>query len=809
MSALSPGTTIDRYRLGELLGSGFGVVYAAVDESGARVALKTLRAWDGDDARQSARFAREARVANDIDHPAIVKVLATGTLEDGRPYLVMPLLEGRTLQQAIQQDGALPPERAWRLLRPVAEALAKAHARGVVHRDVKPSNVFLVRGEGGEETPKLLDFGLAHALESAESEELVKLTQSGVLVGTPAYMAPEMWWGLPAAPSMDQYVLGATLFEALVGRAPFTEAVLRKLMEQALHAAAPSAAASGAPVGAAVDEFVRRLLAKDPADRFPSMEAALSAGDAAFGVGATSGDGSGDSKGNENRSAAPWLWHLGVVAAGLGLLVAVGYAGDTRRDVVGWMCIGGYVQFQILLIFVAGAVVLPLAARKRAGEMPRGALALALAPAVSAATGIYTSWRAVEGAVLRARGLSSFRVFCEGTYEANAARFLGFAVSGILCTSLVALPAAASLPSPAAAAGAPQGERRARAAALLALGALAIAATALGAPSGAWIATMAALCLAGAALFPGSGARGEAGRAAAMLCAIVLAFAVGVARVEARQAALWSQPATRAARVAEILDARAEMNATLLLGVAAILGAAIPMGMALRRAMRDRPLPRPSRLAWVGIAVLAGAVGFDLVMRERFLRRREEVRAELGPQFATFLRLDPPPADELDPRAFAPRRSTGLQIGRDAVAVDGKGIARLAALDTETGLFHATGALHQALAQAAVDRGADEVDLTVTADESVAYGKIARLLGLARAGGVRRVDLLFRRGAKPELPTDSPPEASYVVPSDFVAVPAELADEGFSAGDDERWSEVAPRLLRDVTAGRPVRVRAR
>jgi hypothetical protein len=460
--ALAPGTKVDRYRLGERIGGGFGVVYAAENERGARFALKTLRASDGRDARQDARLVREARVANDIDHPAIVKVIATGTLDDGRPYLVMPLLEGRTLQQAIQEDGAMEPARAWRLLRAVAEALARAHAIGVVHRDVKPSNVFLVKETGEEESPRLLDFGLAHAIESAEGDEIVKLTQSGAPIGTPAYMAPEMWWGQPAAPSMDQYVLGATLFEALTGQPPFPEKSALKLMEQTLHGPLPSAIATGAPVDEAADTFLKRLLAKDPADRFPSMEAAITAGDAAFPAGAeatraaTSGAGAASSAtatapGRAAGTATLAAWHTGVIAAGLGALIGVGYAGEGRRSVIDWLQIGGFVQIPIVLGFALGAIVLPLSARKRPGETPRGALAWALAPALFGISGIYANWRAVESELLRVQGLDAFRVFCEGTYESNAARFLGFALSSILCASLVALPAAAAwstLPSP-------------------------------------------------------------------------------------------------------------------------------------------------------------------------------------------------------------------------------------------------------------------------------------------------------------------------------------------------------------------------
>ncbi|MEZ4301362.1 MAG: serine/threonine-protein kinase [Polyangiaceae bacterium] len=845
--ALTPGTVIDGYRLGERVGGGFGVVYAVTDASGGRFALKTLRVWDGADAEQSARFAREARVANDIEHPAIVKVLATGTLDDGRPYLVMPLLEGRTLQEAIHAGRGIAPDRAWRLLRPVAEALARAHALGIVHRDVKPANVFLSRDEAGEETPHLLDFGLAHAIDSAESEEIVKLTQSGVLVGTPAYMAPEQWWGLPVSPAVDQYVLGATLYESLAGCPPFTEVGLRRLMEQTLHAPAPAPSAAGAPTSPAVDAFVTRLLAKEPGDRFASMEAVLEAGDAAFGAGETldarteladapaasvapdPAPREPDTSGGEphparaRRLPGPLSWHAAVVVVGFGALVGAGYAGPAPRDVADWLHIGGAVQIGVLFFFAIGFVAIPHIARRRPGEPARGALALALAPALSGTFGVYTNWKAVEASLARTGGIDALRVFCEGTYESNAVRFLGFAVSAILCASLAALPSAVALAAPRARtadpsratpsgpqpAPIPPSERQARAAALLALLALAVAAALLGAPSGAWIAAIAALTVAGTTLFGGVPAQAQLASAAASLCAVLLAFAAGLARVEAREAVLWSEPATRAARVAEILDARAEMNATLLLGTAAFIGAAAPVALALARAARRGSLPRLSRIAWVGIALVVASAGFDLWMRDRFLRRREDVRAELTPQFATFAHLDPPPADGLaqGPEHLSPHRSTGLQIGRDAVAVNGRGIARLAALDSETGLFQATAVLHQALAQAAVERGADEVDLSITADESVAFGHIVRLLSVARAGGARKVELLFRRGPKPHLPPDSPPETAYVVPSDFIAIEAELAAHGFEADAAEPWSRVAPRLLRDVSPDAPLRLR--
>ena len=830
--AIAAGTRVDGYRLvGRLGGSGMGIVFAAEDErTGQRVALKTLRAWSGEDATAVTRFDREARAANELSHPAIVRVIATGTLPDGRPYLVMPLLEGRTLAEAITEEGRIAPDVAWTHLRAVAEALAEAHARGILHRDVKPSNVFLVRGEDGRESARLLDFGLARPVGGDEAAEAAKLTQTGEMVGTPLYMAPEQCWGLPPGPTVDQYALGVTLFEVLSGRPPFEGPSFAALVQKHLHAAPPKLA-DGASVSAEVEALVLRLLAKEPAERFASMEEVIAAGDVAFArpsgravvrgarevdaLARTVGGAGEPAKvdvvtASARRSIAGYLgWHAGALVVGIAVLWAVGYAGEDRHQPYQWFRIGGWAQWGSALWFLIGAVALPQAARRASGDLPRWAIAAALAPAISGTLGSYPNWQAIERGIAKARGLEGFQIFCQGTYESNAARFLGFALASLACLSLVGWP----VRGPAAvgaerSAVVARGERRLQIAALCSLAVLAIAAALLGAPSGTLVATIGAACLL-ASLVVGArvGAldgRAEVGRAAASALAVGFAFAVGIARVEGRQAALWVEPATRAARVLEILDARAEMNATLLIGGAALVGALGPHVLSLMRVVREGGLPRPTRAAWITAAALVAAVGFDVALRERMLSRREELRAELAPQLATFVHLDPPPADALDPVEHAPRRSTAMQIARDAVAINGRAVAKLAALDGESGAFLVTAALHQALAQASVERGGDEVDLAVTADESVPFGRIVRLLGIARAGGARRVDLVFRRGPKPVVATGGPPEIAYVVPSDFVAAPAELADSGFTAGADEPWSKVAPRLLARVSQGQAV-----
>src|SRR5262245_13064501 len=129
--APAPGARIDRYRLLRRLAGGTALVFAAEDDGGRRVVVKVLQEGFGDAERQRARFLREARAADDIDHPAIVKTLDSGVLESGMPYLVLPFLEGQTLSQALAEGGAMPPAAAWRALRPVAEALARGHGLGI------------------------------------------------------------------------------------------------------------------------------------------------------------------------------------------------------------------------------------------------------------------------------------------------------------------------------------------------------------------------------------------------------------------------------------------------------------------------------------------------------------------------------------------------------------------------------------------------------------------------------------------------------------------------------------------------------
>jgi eukaryotic-like serine/threonine-protein kinase len=217
---LEPGTWVGgRYRLDGVLGrGGMGVVYAAHDQQGARhVALKFMT-WGGDADRadRENRFVSEVRNATAVQHRHVVEVLDAG-LHQGEPYLVMEFLVGESLEQRLQRVHTLAPREALVLLVPIASALAELHACGIVHRDVKPSNIFLAE-VGDQVVPKLLDFGISRVIADARS------THVGVVVGTPMYMGPEQASGAGATPASEVWSLAVVLYECLTGAGPYPSA---------------------------------------------------------------------------------------------------------------------------------------------------------------------------------------------------------------------------------------------------------------------------------------------------------------------------------------------------------------------------------------------------------------------------------------------------------------------------------------------------------------------------------------------------------------------------------------------------------
>lgn len=261
-----------RYRLESKIGGGnFGAVYQATHlELEQEVAVKVLSAGVGTDPEALARFRREGVSACRVKHANAVSVLDFGATDGGVAYLVMELLEGRSLEQEMREHGPLSPARCAEVLVPVCGALAEAHRCGIVHRDVKPSNIFLHRTPRGE-VPKVLDFGIARIV--GESAVAQSLTVEGTLVGTPAYMAPERFRDQACGAPSDVYSLGVSLFELLTARLPFMPEQHDPMALAMMHAtqAPPSLLALNPRVGPSLEAVVRAALRKLPEQR-PTAE---------------------------------------------------------------------------------------------------------------------------------------------------------------------------------------------------------------------------------------------------------------------------------------------------------------------------------------------------------------------------------------------------------------------------------------------------------------------------------------------------------------------------------------------------------
>jgi eukaryotic-like serine/threonine-protein kinase len=269
MMEAGAGTLSGRYETGERLGAGgMSNVYKATDRILERtVAVKILAEHLSDDERFVARFRREALAVAKLIHPNIVQVYDTG-VDEGRHYIVMEYVEGRSGAQILQRQGPVEPEIAAEIGIQSCAGLDYAHRRGIIHRDVKPGNLMVVGGPvgGGEMIVKLTDFGIARAIEQT------RITQVGSVVGTAAYLAPEQVRGEEATPATDVYALGVVLYQFLTGRLPYEGSSLAELAvrQQNETPLPPDTYNSEVPVtlGAAV----LRALEGDPGRRYASAD---------------------------------------------------------------------------------------------------------------------------------------------------------------------------------------------------------------------------------------------------------------------------------------------------------------------------------------------------------------------------------------------------------------------------------------------------------------------------------------------------------------------------------------------------------
>jgi serine/threonine-protein kinase len=249
-----------------------GTVYAAENvEIGRQVAIKVLNGQLAGNQPLVTRFRMEARAAALIRHPGIVDVLDMGTADDGAPYIVMELLEGETLGAIIERREPLAPARLTELIAAALDALAAAHRAGIVHRDLKPDNLFICRE--GPAPVKLVDFGIS----KFGMAEGLNATQSGLVMGTPLYMAPEQIRSAKdAGPPADLYAIGAICFHALTGRPPYPGESFSEVVAKVVTDPVPSLRQARPDLPPVFADVVERLLAKAPADR-PADAAAVAA----------------------------------------------------------------------------------------------------------------------------------------------------------------------------------------------------------------------------------------------------------------------------------------------------------------------------------------------------------------------------------------------------------------------------------------------------------------------------------------------------------------------------------------------------
>ncbi|MGB5348375.1 MAG: serine/threonine-protein kinase [Polyangiales bacterium] len=260
---------LEQFRIDEQIGTGgMGTVYRARQTTVDRdVAIKVLKPELARDEQAVFRFEREARLAISLDHPNLVRVFLSGRLGDGRLYIVMELLEGRSLAEELEQNGLLTLERALILIMKLCAGLGAVHAAGIVHRDIKPENVYLVKRGRDEDFVKLVDFGIARVLEADGIGPTT--TQSGRVFGTATYISPEAATGEETDQRSDIYSLGVLTYQLLTGVLPFEGKTAGAVLMQHVHQEPPllDTKGRGVEVPNEVARVVMRALSKDPDSR--------------------------------------------------------------------------------------------------------------------------------------------------------------------------------------------------------------------------------------------------------------------------------------------------------------------------------------------------------------------------------------------------------------------------------------------------------------------------------------------------------------------------------------------------------------
>ncbi|HEY5958373.1 MAG TPA: protein kinase, partial [Polyangiaceae bacterium] len=253
-----------RFHITSVLGEGgMGVVYVGEQQMGTtirKVAIKTLHQHLSNDASVQARFNREVGTVAQLEHPNTIKVYDFGKTKEGILYIAMEFVAGKPLADILSHDGPMPPSRVIHIMRQICGALDEAHQQGIIHRDLKPDNIILTNRAGETDFVKVLDFGIAARTESADAQKEQKLTQQGMVLGTPPYMSPEQFTGKPLDARSDVYSLGVMAYEMLTGKLPFDAETPWEWATQHMTAA-PKAFETVAPT-AHIPEGLRHAILK-------------------------------------------------------------------------------------------------------------------------------------------------------------------------------------------------------------------------------------------------------------------------------------------------------------------------------------------------------------------------------------------------------------------------------------------------------------------------------------------------------------------------------------------------------------------
>jgi tRNA A-37 threonylcarbamoyl transferase component Bud32 len=724
---LAQGSLVGPWTVDAVLGEGTTATVYAAHSGNTTAAVKVLHSALVTDDMVRERFRREAALLRTVNHPSLVRVLGTSDADGKQPWIAFAQIEGESLSNQIERTGARSVVDTWNLVRPIAEALSELHNHGVVHRDVKPENIRMAHG-----VPVLVDLGSAR-WEAKTTDHSHTTTLQGSVVGTPAYMPPEQWWGDGVCAASDQYALGVTAFEVLTGRRPFRHQPINELMHAHLNENVPSVN------DLLMDGWLQRCMAKSPDHRFASMGDAIEAGNSAWGGAAI--------KPKTHYALA------GVLVVFL-LMTAVGYQGD--HSPLEWIHIAGFAAILSVICGIVGMVVLAYFPSRN--DILRVVILLAL---FSGATGTWSGFAAIERGLPRAPPAQQFEIFQLGVSEANANRFLSAGIALALTLGSALLTKAKKL-NPF--------ERSVFWGSCV----MAVLSWILGQPSA--VLPCMALALATSRLRVAVLREHVLGAFAMVLYGTVTALT----RVESRQAVAWSLQPDRASRVVELIQTQSEYIATVTLSLVA-LTAVCALTWRARSTKPGAPWSQHKAQIALGLWVALEA-GHEL----RVKYRREAMYAALAPQFELFTQLDPPPSNDV--AKALPSRAPSLRISAGVIAVDDFFVGIHSALQHEIGRNTLGQDLSHRLAR---DGGSTHgVQLSLLVDRHVSASVMARALEVAWGVGVRRVEILFTHGKRvPVLSPSAPAEAAWVLPRDFTSVALQLGATGLKLDETRSFGD--------------------